>query len=105
MDEPSFLVGIVPHAKVAAASFFGGVVRMFLRPAKSLAQTTLLLISCVTCGYFGQPVASYFLGLPERFDGAMGALIGLVGVSLAQGLLKTADKADFAHWLSRKELP
>lgn len=105
MDISDLMAGVAPHAKVAAAAFFGGVVRMFLRPARSLTQTALLLTSCVTCGYFGQPVASYFLGLPERFDGAVGALIGLVGVSLAQGLLKAADKADLAHWFSRKELP
>lgn len=101
MDITPILAGVAPHAKVAAAAFFGGVVRMFLRPARSLTQTALLLTSCVTCGYFGQPVASYFLSLPERFDGAIGALIGLVGVSLAQGLLKMADKFDFHAWLAK----
>lgn len=78
---------------------------MFLRPARSLTQTALLLTSCVTCGYFGQPVASYLLGLPERFDGAMGALIGLIGVSLAEGALKAADKADIAAWFTRSKTP
>jgi len=101
MDFPEIMVGMVPHAKVAAAAFFGGVVRMFLRPAKNLMQTALLLVSCVTCGYFGQPVTSYLLGLPERFDGAIGALIGLIGVSLAQGALKAADRFDFHAWLPK----
>lgn len=105
MDFPEIVAGLAPHAKVAASAFFGGVVRMFLRPARSLTQTAMLLTSCVTCGYFGQPVASFMLGLPERFDGAMGALMGLIGVSIAEGMLKAADKADLAHWFSRKETP
>jgi hypothetical protein len=105
MDFTPLLAGMAPHAKVAAAAFFGGVVRLFLRPASSILQTCLLLTSCVTCGYFGQPVMSHYLGLPSNFDGAIGALLGLVGVSLANGALKAADKLDLAHWFGRKELP
>lgn len=105
MDFTDLLAGTIPHAKIAVSAFAGGVVRMFLRPARTLPQTGLLLTSCVTCGYFGQPVASYLLGLPERFDGAMGALIGLIGVSLAEGALKAADKADLIGWFTRSKTP
>jgi hypothetical protein len=102
MDFPEVLVGVIPHAKIAAASLAGGVVRLFLRPARDLLQTGLLLASCVTCGYFGQPVVSRLMGLPQDFDGAVGALLGLVGVSLASAALKAADKFDVLEWLSKR---
>lgn len=90
---------ILAHAKVAMAAFAGGMVRMFLRPAKNFSQAAMLVFACTSCGYFGQPVVSHLAGLPSQFDGAIGALLGLVGVSLAERALKWADKADLSRWL------
>ena len=101
MAEPSILAELVPHAKVALASALGGMVRLFLRPTRGILPTLTLLASCVTCGYFGQPAFSYAFSLPERFDGAVGALIGLIGVSLAEGVLKAVDRFDFKALLLR----
>ena len=44
MDIGTILGGaILAHAKVAIAAFAGGMVRMFLRPAKSFGQAALLI--------------------------------------------------------------
>lgn len=101
MAEPTILAAMAPHAKVAVAALMGGMVRLFLRPARGIVQTAMLLGSCVTCGYYGQPVLSYALDLPGRFDGAVGAVLGLIGVSMAEGLLKGIDKLDFKALILR----
>ncbi len=101
MAEPSILAALAPHAKVAVAALLGGLVRLFLRPARGVPQTLMLLASCVTCGFYGQPVLSSIANLPERFDGAVGAVLGLIGVSMAEGLLKGVDKLDFKALLLR----
>lgn len=100
MDIGTIMGGaILAHAKIALAGFAGGMVRMFLRPAKSWRQAAMLILACTSCGYFGQPVASHLMGLPAQFDGAIGALLGLVGVSLCEKALKWADAADLSRWL------
>lgn len=101
MADNTTLAELAPHAKIAAAAFAGGIVRLFLRPASSITQALMLISSCVTCGYFGQPAASYTLSIPAQFDGAVGALIGLFGLSLAQGVLKAIDRFDFRALLMR----
>lgn len=90
---------LVANGKIAAGALGGGVVRMFLRPARSLAQTALLLASCVTCGFYGTPPLVDYLHLPADYAGAVGALLGLVGLSVAEGVLKAVDRFDFARWL------
>lgn len=102
MDFTDLVVGTVPHAKIAGAAFAGGVVRLFLRPAPNISQSAFLLASSAICGYFGHPLAIYALGLDQMQSAA---LFGLVGLSLAEGALKAADKADLVSWFTRKELP
>jgi CHASE2 domain-containing sensor protein len=99
--DASILAELAPHAKIALAALAGGVVRLFLRPARSIGQTVLLLSSCVTCGYFGQPALSYAWAIPDRFDGAVGALLGLFGVSIATGLLRAVDRFNFKALIVR----
>lgn len=94
MADHSILAELAPHAKIAAAAFAGGIVRLFLRPASTIMQGILLISSCVTCGYYGQPVASYMMGMPDKFDTAISALVGLMGVSFAQAMLKAMDRLD-----------
>ncbi len=101
MAEPFSAAALVPHAKIALAALLGGMVRLFLRPTRTVGSTVMLLTSCVTCGYFGQPVISYAMDLPARFDGAVGAILGLIGVSIAEGVLKGVDRLDFKTLLLR----
>lgn len=97
--DPSWLV----HAKLAFASLCGGVVRLLFRPAESLLKTLWLLFGCVTCGYYGTPVVLKMWGVSDpAYVGAIGALIGMIGLSLAQSALKAADKFDVAAWFGRK---
>lgn len=91
------------HAKLAFASLCGGMVRLLFRPAESLIKTMWLLFGCVTCGFYGTPVMIKWWGVTDpEYVGAVGALIGMVGLSLAQRVLVAADKFDVAAWIGRK---
>jgi len=91
------------HAKLAFASLCGGVVRLLFRPASSIWKTVWLLFGCVTCGFYGTPVMVKWFGLVDaEYVGAMGALIGMVGLSVAERALRAADKFDVGAWFERK---
>lgn len=81
--------------KIALSAGAGGLVRMFLRPARSLAQTALLLGSCITCGFFGTKPVIDLWHLPVSYAGAVGALLGFIGLSIAEGALRAVDAFDF----------
>jgi len=82
--DPAFLA----QAKLALASFLGGLVRLYLRPAATLAQSLGLVLSCVICGYYFTPPVMWYFELDVNWTGAVGALIGLLGLSIAEALLK-----------------
>jgi len=94
--------------KLLGAAACGGVVRMFLRPAKTLTSSALLLISCIIVGGYGTHPALWWLGLGEEFAGAMGAALGFIGLSIAQAALgwadrlKQVDAATVFDWLMRR---
>lgn len=86
---------VAANFKIAVAAGAGGLVRMFLRPARSIVQTGMLLASCITCGFYGtHPVLNWF-ALPADYAGAVGALLGFLGLSLAEGVLRAIDGFDF----------
>jgi hypothetical protein len=94
-----FDAGMIANGKIAAGAAAGGVMRMFLRPVRSLGQMAALLASCVTCGFYGTGPLLNWLTLPEDYAGAVGALLGFVGLSLAERLLKAVDEMDVAAML------
>lgn len=89
--DPAFAT----HAKVAFASLCGGILRLFFRPADSFGKSLWLLFGCVTCGFYATDPVVAFFGLEARYDGAIGALLGFVGLSIAEGLLKAVDGFNF----------
>lgn len=91
--------------KVAGAALCGGVVRMFLRPAKSLTQTILLLVSCVIVGGFGTAPTLAWFNLGPEWAGAMGAALGFSGLSLAQAVLRGLDRLDLSEFFNRAAKP
>ena len=91
--------------KVAAAALCGGIVRMFLRPAKSLTQTVLLLISCVIVGGFATAPALAWFSLGPEWAGAMGAALGFSGLSVAQAVLRGLDRLDLSDLFNRAAKP
>lgn len=99
MEAPQIDPWWLVHAKLAFAALCGGFVRLLFRPATSLLKTAWLLSGCVTCGYFGTPAAMHWWGIEPEFSGAVGALIGFIGLSFAEGLLKMIDGFDVKDWL------
>lgn len=99
---------MVAHAKLAIASFAGGAVRVFLRPISGATVVERLLKSvwcvfcCVTCGFYAAPVVVDWLGFTgEGWREGMGALIGLLGLSFAEGMLKAIEGIDLKAWMLR----
>lgn len=88
---------VVANAKIAAGAAGGGMVRVFLRPARSLAQTLMLLASCITCGFYSTRPLIDLWTLPADYAGAVGALTGFLGLSVAEAALKL----NFRDLLSR----
>lgn len=79
---------VVANAKIAAGAAAGGVVRIFLRPARTFSQTVLLLASCITCGFYSTRPLIDWWHLPTDYAGAVGALAGFLGLSVAEAALK-----------------
>lgn len=94
--------GLVASIKIAVASLAGGIVRLLFKPAENLFKTVWLLVGCVTCGFYGTPAIMKWWGLDPEYAGAIGAALGLVGLSFAQGALKAADKLDLIAWIKRR---
>ncbi len=104
MDAPQFDPALVAQAKLAAASFCGGMVRLIFKPAASIIKTGWLLFGCVTCGFYGSTPFMHWWNIdhPDAATvGAVGALLGFVGLSFAEGLLKAMDNLDLKAWLAR----
>ena len=99
---------ILATLKLIGAAACGGVVRMFLRPAKTLTSSALLLASCIILGVYGAHPALWWLGLGDEFAGAVGAAIGFIGLSIAQAVLgwadglKQVDGRTALDWLMRR---
>ena len=89
---------ILANAKIAFAALCGGITRLLFKPAENIRKTAWLLFGCVTCGYYGTPAVSHWLSISADYAGAVGATLGLVGLSFAQGALTAADKFDIVGW-------
>ena len=102
MDAPQVDPAWIVHAKLAFASLCGGIVRLIFRPAANLLKTIWLLFGCVTCGFYGTPVLANWLSAGIEYVGAIGALLGFIGLSFAEGALRAADRFDVAGWIARR---
>jgi hypothetical protein len=90
---------LVDHGKLAFAALCGGVVRLLFKPASSLMKTVWMLACCVTCGFYGTAPVADWLNLNGDYRDATAAVIGLVGLSFAEGTLKAIDAFNLKDWL------
>lgn len=93
--------GVVANAKIAAGAAAGGLVRVFLRPGRTLGQTLLLLASCITCGFYSTRPLIDWWDLPTDYAGAVGALAGFLGLSVAEAALKLNFRELIARFIGR----
>ena len=93
--------GVVANAKIAAGAAAGGLVRVFLRPARTRGQTLLLLASCITCGFYSTRPLIDWWDLPTDYAGAVGALAGFLGLSVAEAALKLNFRELLARFIGR----
>lgn len=102
MDTGGFDISwLVANAKIAFAALCGGVVRLLFKPAANFLKTIWLLFGCVTCGYYGTVPSMRWFELDDAYAGAVGALLGFIGLSLAEGLLRAADTFDLKALIAR----
>lgn len=95
------------HAMLAIASFCGGAVRLFLRPPdgktffERFCKAIWCVFCCIACGYFFAPIVRSALGLPVDWENGAAALLGLVGLSLAERVLLAVERASMKAWVAR----
>lgn len=92
---------VVASAKIAAGAAAGGLVRMFLRPARTWKQAAMLIASCVTCGTYATPPIMHWWAIPLDYMGSVGALTGLLGLSAAQAALDLNFRDLIARFIGR----
>lgn len=102
MDSPNIDPAWMVHIKIAVAAACGGVVRLLFKPATSFVKTVWLLFGCVTCGFYGTPALVKWWAIDVEYVGAVGALLGFIGLSFAEGALRAADELNVTDWLVRK---
>ena len=82
------------QVRVGIASFTGGLIYHAVRPAASVAKVVTRTIASVLAGFvFTAPVMHHF-SISDEYTGAVGALIGLLGLTLASNALKAVEKLD-----------
>jgi len=74
-----------------------------LRPAATVLKSAMLVLCCVICGYYFTPIAMHFGGFPDNWSGAVGALIGIAGLSVADALVALNYKGALEVWLARPQ--
>lgn len=98
---------VVASAKVGAPVFFGSLLRLFLRPmpgdtafARGSKSLWCTFVSA-TCGFYitGTLATHWHMTDPSSI-GAVGVGVGLIGLSLAEGVLKIADNMNLWEWLA-----
>ena len=93
------------QASVAIAALCGGVVRLLWRPVTTgslsvrLLNSVWLLGASAICGFYATPVAVRWLNLNPDDSLFVAAVLGLIGLSLAGGLLRAADGFEVKSWL------
>jgi hypothetical protein len=88
------------QAVIMLASFCGGLVRLFIRPAETMKRSIFLLASCTICGQFGTPFILFEFPDWAPMQNGIAACVGLVGLSIATGILRAIDRFDFADLFS-----
>ena len=79
------------------AGFFGGLVRSIINPQRSMAYTVgATICGTFTAGYLtpiAVPLVNRYLGSSAvGFEGAVGFLMGLCGLAIAEGFVKLARR-------------
>ena len=104
MPEPLQTIFGVKLAHLVAG-FFGGLVRSIINPQRSTAYTIgATICGTVTAGYF-TPIAvplvnRYFGAGAVGVEGAVGFLMGLCGLAIAEGIVTLAKR-----WKDNPTLP
>lgn len=94
---------VVAQGKIALASFFGGTVRLFFRPAATLGKSVFLVFCCMICGYYSTPVIMDIGNFNESWSGAVGAFMGLVGLSIAEAAIHVKWADILKMWIPHKK--
>ena len=94
---------VLAQVKIAIASFCGGAVRLFLRPAATLGKSVFLVFCCMVCGFYFTPIVMNIAGVTGGdWAGAVGAGLGLIGLSVARAALNLDWGAMIDKWMPQR---
>ena len=104
MADDGQIFGISAEAteivKIAASGGFGAWVTVYLRhPGTLLKVIFMVVIGVGIATIFAEPLAQ--ITALSRVQA--GAVLGLIGKAIAEGLLNAIEKADFSGWLPGKK--
>lgn len=86
----------VAQVRLAMSALAGGVIYHAIRPAATWAKVATRTVACVLAGFIFTEPAMLFFDIPDAYTGAVGAGIGLGGLSIASGVLRAIERFDFA---------
>jgi hypothetical protein len=94
------IIGIgAEHAQMIAGGAVGAGLRLYLRPAGKLLRNVFTVGICIaSAAVFGPAIRPWFDINAE----AVGGIVALVSLGVAEGILSAIEKFDFAGLLKRK---
>lgn len=100
--EPSILAQI----KLAFASLVGALARLYFRPAATFLRSLWLVGLSIAFGYFFTPIAMDVFGFDPSWRDGVAVILGLVGLSIAEGVLlvnwKAIVRALVQPWIAKE---
>lgn len=90
---------LAAEVRVGLAAFTGGLIYHAIRPASSALKAATRILASVLAGLiFTEPTMLYF-SIPQAYAGAVGAGIGLLGLTIASNALRAVEKIDLLAFL------
>ena len=91
------------HAQLVAGGAAGGAARVYLRNPGTIPKMVAMGAVCIgLSSAFGEPAHHYLVGFGFNLP-ASGATVGLLGLTVAEGLLKAFSRFDFSTLLKGKQ--
>lgn len=94
---------LAAQAKIVTASGAGAFIRLYFKPSDGVWRTAWACFCSILCGIYATPVVVEFWGLSaDSYRDGLAAALGLLGLSIADMILRGCDRFDLAAFVKRK---